>query len=177
MENATKALIIAAEVLIGLMILSLAVYLFVTFGQTAKEVDERNAETQLLQFNEQYATYLGLGQKTGIELPNESAGELASKETAEKHGVQWYAGDVLSAAIGQTYNNFTPLQMVRYTSVIANGGKSIKPTIVKSIIKADGTEVPKEEVEQFVNNKLGYTPTEENYQFKEEYIKALKNYE
>ena len=122
----------------------------------------------------QYATYLGLGQKTGIELPNESAGELASKETAEKHGVQWYAGDVLSAAIGQTYNNFTPLQMVRYTSVIANGGKSIKPTIVKSIIKADGTEVPKEEVEQFVNNKLGYTPTEENYQFKEEYINAVK---
>ena len=59
MENATKALIIAAEVLIGVMILSLAVYLFVTFGQTAKEVDERNAETQLLQFNEQYATYLG----------------------------------------------------------------------------------------------------------------------
>ena len=56
MENATKALIIAAEVLIGVMILSLAVYLFVTFGQTAKEVDERNAETQLLQFNEQYAT-------------------------------------------------------------------------------------------------------------------------
>ena len=122
----------------------------------------------------QYATYLGLGQKTGIELPNESAGELASKETAEKHGVQWYAGDVLSAAIGQTYNNFTPLQMVRYTSVIANGGKSIKPTIVKSIIKADGTEVPKEEVEQFVNNKLGYTPTEENYQIKEEYINAVK---
>ena len=122
----------------------------------------------------QYATYLGLGQKTGIELPNESVGELASKETAEKHGVQWYAGDVLSAAIGQTYNNFTPLQMVRYTSVIANGGKSIKPTIVKSIIKADGTEVPKEEVEQFVNNKLGYTPTEENYQFKEEYINAVK---
>ena len=103
-----------------------------------------------------YASYLGLGKKTGIELEGETSGTLASPEVAkEKDNNEWYIGDTLSAAIGQSYNSFSPLQMARYVSVLANGGKSIDVTLVKSIINADGTEVSKDEINAYVNNRLG----------------------
>lgn len=57
MENASKALIMAAEILIGVLILSLAVYLFTSFGTTSAEINQRNAEQQLVQFNTQYTAY------------------------------------------------------------------------------------------------------------------------
>lgn len=106
---------------------------------------------------EKYSKYFGLGEKTGIELPNENAGTLASKALVESKGREWKLGDMLSAVIGQSYNNFSPIQIAKYISMIANGGKKINPTIVKSVINADGTEVSKEEIENFVNNKLGLT--------------------
>ena len=103
-----------------------------------------------------YASYFGLGKKTGIELPSETAGTLASKETKmEKTGEQWYAGEITSAAIGQSYNNFSPLQMTKYISMLANGGKDIKPTIIKTIRNVDGSEVSREEINGYVNEKLG----------------------
>ena len=58
MENASNALIMAAGVLIGIMILSLAVYFFANFGMTSAEINKRNVEQQLVQFNDQYASYL-----------------------------------------------------------------------------------------------------------------------
>ena len=64
---------------------------------------------------------------------------------------------MLSAVIGQSYNNFSPIQIAKYISMIANGGNKINPTIVKSVINADGTEVSKDEIEKFVNDKLGLT--------------------
>ena len=57
MDNASKALMIAAEVLIGMMILSLGVYLFISFGQSTKEIQQKNDEQQLVQFNTQYTVY------------------------------------------------------------------------------------------------------------------------
>ena len=102
-----------------------------------------------------YARYFGLGVKTGVELPGEVSGTVASKEAAGKRG--WYQGDMMSAVIGQSYNAFTPLQMAKYISMVANGGNKITPTIVESVIRADGTEVPKEEVEQTIKAKLGIT--------------------
>lgn len=57
MENASKALIIAAEMLLGIMILSLGVYLYVSFRQTAKENEQATAQQQLLQFNNAYTQY------------------------------------------------------------------------------------------------------------------------
>lgn len=59
MENASKALLMAAGVLIGVLILSLAVYLFVSFGQTSAEINEKNRQQQIVQFNSQYTVYLG----------------------------------------------------------------------------------------------------------------------
>lgn len=104
-----------------------------------------------------YAKYFGLGSKTGIELPSETMGALASKETwANLHpNESWGAGNTLQAAIGQSDNEFSPLQMARYISMLANGGHKVDVTIVKTIRNADGSETSKEEMQQFVNKKLG----------------------
>ncbi len=57
MENASKALIMVASFLISVIILSLAIYLFTTFGAQAAEVREENAKQQLRKFNEQFTIY------------------------------------------------------------------------------------------------------------------------
>lgn len=123
----------------------------------------------------EYAKKYGLGQKTGIELEGEATGSVASKEYAESLGQGWYISDTLSAAIGQSYNNFTPIQMARYVSMIANDGKSIDTTIVKSIIKPDGTEISKDEINEYVKNKLGLENTNlEDVKISKEDSQAIK---
>ena len=59
MENASKALLMAAGVLIGILILSLAVFLFVDFGEKTSKLYDRIEESQLLQYNAQYTIYAG----------------------------------------------------------------------------------------------------------------------
>ena len=59
MENASKALVMAAEVLIGIMIISLGVYLFATYSQTSKEIFDKRTEQQIVQFNTRYTQYVG----------------------------------------------------------------------------------------------------------------------
>lgn len=123
-----------------------------------------------------YAKYFGLGVKTQIELPGEVSGTLASKEYAQSIDRTWNPGDTINAAIGQGYNKFTPLQMAKYISMIANGGNDIDVTIVKSIQNSDGTEVSKEEVNKYVNEKLGITDDEESEEItlNSEYVEAVK---
>lgn len=104
-----------------------------------------------------YAKYFGLGNKTGIELTEERAGKVNER----KEGEPWYPGYTLSAAIGQKDNTFTPIQMAKYASMLANGGKKVNPTIIKSIQNQDGTEVPKEELQKHINEKFGIKPSEE----------------
>lgn len=104
---------------------------------------------------DKYAEFFGLGQKTGVELSSETAGTLASKEIAEQKKKKWYLSDTLSAAIGQSYNAFSPLQMARYVSIVANGGNYINATVIKSIKDADGNEVSKDEIRKYVNELLG----------------------
>lgn len=107
-----------------------------------------------------YAKYFGLGGKTGIELPSETSGILASKDVAQSYGNNWNPGDTLNAAIGQGYNEFTPTQMAKYISILVNGGKHVDVSLVKSIQNVDGTEVSKDEIENFVNQKLGINSTD-----------------
>ncbi len=59
MENASKALLMAGGVLIGILILTLAVYLFITFGAQSKEIYSKMEEKQLTQYNAQYTIYAG----------------------------------------------------------------------------------------------------------------------
>lgn len=124
---------------------------------------------------DKYARYLGLGKKTGIELGGETSGILASPEVAKQiDGSDWYLGNTLSASIGQTYNSFSPLQMAKYVSMLANGGKDIDVTIIKSIIRADGSEVSKEEIKELVDKKLERKKEDtENLDIKKENIQAI----
>jgi len=93
------------------------------------------------------AKSFGLGSKTGIELPEEISGTLASPETEGEWTIQ--------AAIGQLNNDFTPLQMAKYTAMIANGGKNIDITIIKSIKNSNGTEVSRNELDNYIKETLG----------------------
>lgn len=122
----------------------------------------------------EYARYFGLGRKTGIELPSEANGSIASKEKASSDNREWYVGDTLSAAIGQSYNNVTPIQMAKYMSILVNGGHQIDISVIKSVKNADGTEVSKEEVNNYVNNLLGVKEEkiDENI-FKKENLNAV----
>lgn len=123
-----------------------------------------------------YAKYFGLGKKTGIELQSETAGALASKETwANLHPNEpWGPGNTLQAAIGQSDNEFSPLQMARYISMLANGGHKVDVSIVKTIRNPDGSETSKEEMNQFVNKKLGLEEdTTEELNINQNYLKAV----
>ena len=87
-----------------------------------------------------YSGLLGLGQKTGVELP-EAEGVLASIANKEAAGQIWNPGDTVQAAIGQSDNLFTPLQLANYCATIANGGKRMKPYMIKSVLSADMSEI------------------------------------
>lgn len=123
-----------------------------------------------------YALHFGLGKKTGIELPNEKDGAVASRETYAKlrNNGKIGPGDVLNAAIGQGDNNFTPMQIAKYISSIANGGTVVKPTIIKSILNSDGTEVSREEIENYTNEKVGYQNTDDGITINPESIAVAK---
>lgn len=102
-----------------------------------------------------YAEYFGLGQKTGVELTGETKGTVASTAEAERKGQVWYSSNVLSAAIGQSDNNFSAIQMARYVSMIANGGNYISPTLIKEVKDLDGNRTPKHEIKNYTNDLLG----------------------
>lgn len=86
-----------------------------------------------------YCTRFGLGQKTGVEV-SESTGVLASIAYREAHGGIWYPGDTVQAAIGQSDNLFTPIQLANYAATIANGGTHYQAHFVKSVKTGDYTE-------------------------------------
>lgn len=59
MENASKALIMAAEILIGVIIISIAVYLFGIFGSYSQEISKQMEDAKIAQFNSQFLQYTG----------------------------------------------------------------------------------------------------------------------
>ena len=64
-------------------------------------------------------------------------------------------GDTLSAAIGQSKNSFTPIQIARYIAILANGGKRIEPHLIKSVVTATGEVIEKEELDKYLDETLG----------------------
>lgn len=88
-----------------------------------------------------YATRFGLGQKTGIEI-SESSGTLTSQQEREASGRPWYNdGDTIQAAIGQSDNAFTPLQLATYVATIANNGVRLKTHLVNKVTDYSGKNV------------------------------------
>ncbi len=113
---------------------------------------------------------LGLGSKTGIELPDEVRGELAGPETDP----EWAPGKTIQAAIGQSNNTFTPIQMCKYTAMVANGGRNLDVTIVKSINKPDGTEVSRNDINAYIAEKLGVTNSGGDLSISAENFQAIR---
>ncbi|MED1612488.1 MULTISPECIES: penicillin-binding protein 2 [Bacillus cereus group] len=107
-----------------------------------------------------YFRQFGLGVPTGIDLPNETAGQIGKKDNQP--------GFLLDYSIGQ-YDTYTPLQLVQYISTIANGGYRMKPQIVQEIREqtSQKDEIGKvvHAVEPIVLNKID---------MKEEYINQVK---
>jgi penicillin-binding protein 2 len=91
-----------------------------------------------------YAYRLGLGKKTGIDLPGENPGFIPTKRLVYKrYHSPWYKGSTLSAIIGQSYDLVSPMQLVMAYSAIANGGKLYRPFILKKIVSWDGKVLKK----------------------------------
>ena len=124
---------------------------------------------------DRYARYFGLGRKTGIELPNETPGLLAAPElVSQREGRNWSEADTIIAAIGQSYNDFSPIQVSKYISMLANGGKNIDLSIIKSVTLSNGTQVSDSEIEEFLDRKLGRTKeTVEEIPINQEYLQAV----
>ncbi len=81
---------------------------------------------------EKYAHLFGLGEKTGIELYEET-GIVAGPDYRETRNMEWYPGDTLQAAIGQSDNMFTPAQLASYVSTILNKGNRYALRLVKEV--------------------------------------------
>ena len=89
---------------------------------------------------QQYAGMFGLGQKTGIELP-ESSGVMAGPEYTESMGGTWYPGNTLSVAIGQESSQFTPIQLANYVATLVNGGTRYQTHLLKQVRSGDNSRV------------------------------------
>ena len=77
-----------------------------------------------------YATMFGLGQKTGIDLPQEVSGVMPSEEWKIRNFKQkWYAGETISVGIGQGAVAVTPIQLARAIGGIASGGLLVRPHV------------------------------------------------
>jgi penicillin-binding protein 2 len=91
-----------------------------------------------------FATTMGLGRKTGIDLPNEDSGLIPSSEWKQRvYKTAWYPGETISVSIGQGYVNVTPLQATWAMGGLATGGRLRQPHLVNpQRIQDLGFEVP-----------------------------------
>ncbi|MGA5677696.1 peptidoglycan D,D-transpeptidase FtsI family protein [Bacillus bombysepticus] len=107
-----------------------------------------------------YFRQFGLGVQTGIDLPNETAGQIGKKDNQP--------GFLLDYSIGQ-YDTYTPLQLAQYISTIANGGYRMKPQIVQEIreqtVQKDEVGKVVQSIEPVVLNRID---------MKQEYINQVK---
>ena len=105
----------------------------------------------------QYAKMFGLGEVTGIDLPYESPGLVASKEYKMKvYEEEWYISETFDAAIGQGFNLVTPLQAAMVMGEIAANGQRFKPHLVKKIVTQDGELV--KEIQPELSGSLDVSP-------------------
>src|SRR6201988_2001096 len=78
-----------------------------------------------------YATALGMGQKTGIDLPQEVSGVMPSEQWKIRNFKQkWFAGETISVSIGQGAVAITPVQLMRAIATISMGGKMVVPHVI-----------------------------------------------
>jgi penicillin-binding protein 2 len=86
-----------------------------------------------------WATLLGLGVKSNIDLPNELTGLVpSSKWKMETKHEKWYAGETISVGIGQGQVSVTPVSMAVYMATLANGGTRVTPHLLKAVSDGSG---------------------------------------
>jgi len=86
-----------------------------------------------------WATLLGLGEKSGIDLPNELVGIVPSPEWKQaRFKEKWYAGETVSVSIGQGSVSVTPVSMAVYAATLANGGTRVTPHLLKAVDDGSG---------------------------------------
>ena len=93
-----------------------------------------------------YAKMLGLGSKSGIDLPSEEAGLVPSEEWAQRvYHRKWYPGETISVSIGQGAVTATPLQLARMIGGVASGGDFKQPHLFKDVQNVADNKVQLEE--------------------------------
>lgn len=97
-----------------------------------------------------YFTMFGLGEETGVEI-GESKGIVDSVSFRTEKGELWTPGLTIQAGIGHGDNQFTPIQLCSYASVIANRGVRHKAHFVKSVVKSDYSETVYTEQDQILS--------------------------
>lgn len=107
-----------------------------------------------MNYIDQIAKGLGLGEPTGIEL-YEYLGYRANPQTkaalfAGTDSAGWYFADQIMAGIGQSYNKFTPMQLASYAMALANRGTRYKATFLDRVISADYRELVYENKSQIL---------------------------
>ena len=104
-----------------------------------------------------YAREYGFGSPTGLEdLSGEASGVVASREykASITDGEPWYPAETMSAAIGQSYNSQTPIQIANYVAMIANGGVHYRPYLVQKVVDNKGAVVHKTKPEVMRRAKI-----------------------
>ena len=125
---------------------------------------------------DEVAKQLGLGESTGVELP-ESTGRRANPETRKElysgSEAGWYPADNLTTAIGQNENRFTPIQLAVYTATLANKGVRNKATFMNRVVSADYQELLAENTtKQVVDMELDPSTVEAYFEGMQEVVYA-----
>lgn len=131
MENASKALLMAAGVLIGILILSLAVYLFVTFGGRSAELHQQIEVDRLNQFNSQFTSYEG---KDDVTIYDVITVANLAKSNNEYYELESQTNDNYYITVQVKNDNGQKFNLEKYTQA------QLQDTLIKTEqLKADGT--------------------------------------
>jgi penicillin-binding protein 2 len=100
-----------------------------------------------------YAGRMGLGRKTGIDLPNEIEGTVPSTEWKQRtQKAPWYPGETISVAIGQGPLQVTPVQIAAMTAMIANRGTRVHPHLIaEAPAQTEFTDIPASVFEDIID--------------------------
>ena len=131
MENASKALLMAAGVLIGILILSLAVYLFVTFGGRSAELHQQIEVDRLNQFNSQFTSYEG---KDDVTIYDVITVANLAKSNNEYYELESQTNDNYYITVQVKNDNGQKFNLEKYTQA------QLQDTLIKTEqLKPDGT--------------------------------------
>jgi len=105
-----------------------------------------------------YANALGLGHRTGVDLPSEETGLVPSEEWAQRvYHRKWYAGETISVSVGQGAVTTTPIQLARMIAGVASGGILVQPHFLKNFPnpRVDHIAISEDTVEKVTQGMYG----------------------